>query len=237
MTTTPDSVLATGNNLLDRVPALERAKLLESATSVSFEVKEEVDGLRWPEQPVYFPTSGVYSLLLPMTDSPWVEVAVVDSEGMLGIPIVLGMNENPVRAVVQVAGECLRVPQDRFLAVLRQSEVLDRLVRRYLAVSWQTSNQTLACNLRHTVQQRTCRWLLSVHDRSSRDEFTVTQEMLAGMVGASRQKITAVIADLEGAGLIAHRRGRVRMLDRKKLETTSCECYRLLRKAYTFLTS
>ncbi|HEY3788382.1 MAG TPA: Crp/Fnr family transcriptional regulator, partial [Urbifossiella sp.] len=183
------------------------------------------------------PTSGVYSLLLPMGDGTPVEVAVLDSEGMLGIPIVLGMNENPVRAVAQVAGQCLRVPPDRFLELLRHGSVLDQLVRRFLAVSWQTANQTIACNLRHSVKERTCRWLISMHDRSMTDEFVITQEMLSGMVGASRQRITATIGELQQMGLIHCQRGRVRVLDRAGLEKASCECYRILRKAYAFLSS
>lgn len=227
----------TGNHLLDRLPEGEFGKLMADAQVVSFAARDEVDGLMWENQPVYFPSSGVYSLLLPMADGTPVEVAVVDSEGMLGIPIVLGMDENPVRAVAQVAGECIRVPSDRFLAVLHGGGVLDALVRRFLAVSWQTANQGIACNRRHTVKERTCRWLLSVHDRSPGDEFVVTQEMLSGMVGASRQKITAVAGQLQAAGYIRYQRGRVRVIDRAGLESASCECYRPLRKAYEFLTS
>jgi CRP-like cAMP-binding protein len=228
----------TGNNLLDRLPAAELSPLLDAATLVRFAPREEVDGLRWEHQPVYFPTSGVYSLLLPMKSESPVEVGVVDSEGMLGIPVVLGMAENPVRAVAQVGGACVRVPADAFLAVLRNGgTVLDDLVRRFLAVSWQTANQTIACNLRHSVRERTARWLLSVHDRADGDEFEVTQEILSGMIGASRQKVTVVAGELQDAGFIRYQRGRVRVLDRAGLEGTSCECYRVLRKAYRFLTS
>ena len=226
----------TGNHLLDRLPASECDQLLSHAQIVSFAPREEVDGLQWPDQPAYFPTSGVYSLLLPMKDDEPVEVAVVDSEGMLGIPIVLGMNENPVRAVAQVAGQCIRVPPDRFLAVLRGGGILDALVRRFVAVCWQTANQTIACNLRHTVRERTCRWLLAVHDRSQADEFIVTQEILSGLVGASRQKVTQVAGQLQAAGYISYQRGRVRVHDRAGLQRASCECYRVLRKAYEFLT-
>jgi CRP-like cAMP-binding protein len=228
----------TGNHLLDRLPAAEQAPLLDAATVVNFAPREEVDGLRWEQQPVYFPTSGVYSLLLPMKSENPVEVGVVDSEGMLGIPIVLGMAENPVRAVAQAAGSCIRVPAATFLHVLRDGgTVLDSLVRRFLAVSWQTANQTIACNLRHTVRERTARWLLSVHDRNGSDEFEVTQEVLGGMIGASRQKVTVVAGELQSAGTIAYQRGKVRVTDRKGLEAASCECYRVLRKAYDFLTS
>jgi CRP-like cAMP-binding protein len=225
----------TGNHLLDRLPGPELDQLLQDSTLVSFVAKEEVDGLRWEEQPAYFPTSGVYSLLLPMLKDDAVEVAVVDSEGMLGIPIVLGMNENPVRAVCQVEGQCVRVPQPRFLASLQDGGMLEKIIRRFLAVSWQTANQTIACSLRHSVKQRTARWLLTVHDRSPTDEFGVTQEILSGMVGASRQKITLVAGELQEAGCIRYQRGRVRVLDRAQLEKTSCECYQVLRKAYEFL--
>ncbi len=235
----PRSKLArpTGNSILDRLPEAELDRVMADAQLVSFAPRDEVDGLRWEEQPAYFPVSGVYSLLLPMKDGTPVEVAVVDSEGMLGIPIVLGMNENPVRAVAQVAGQCVRIAPDRFLAILRGGGVLDALVRRFLAVSWQTANQTIACNLRHTVKERTCRWLLAVHDRAQADEFVITQEMLSGMVGASRQKITQVAGQLQANGCIRYQRGRVRVLDRDALESASCECYRVLRRAYEFLTS
>ena len=225
----------TGNHLLDRMPVSELDQLLGDSALVSFAVKEEVHGLQWEEQPAYFPTSGVYSLLLPMVNDDPVEVAVVDSEGMLGIPIVLGMNENPVRAVCQVEGQCVRVPQRRFLAALRDGGMLEKIIRRFLAVSWQTANQTIACNLRHSVKQRTARWLLTVHDRSPTDEFGVTQEMLSERVGASRQKITLVAGELQKAGCIRYQRGRVRVLDRAFLESASCECYQVLRKAYEFL--
>lgn len=228
----------TGNHLLDRLPAAELAPLLDAAAHVSFAAREEVDGLRWENQPVYFPVSGVYSLLLPMKSENPVEVGVVDSEGMLGIPVVLGMAENPVRAVAQVPGACVRVPADTFLKVLRGGHtVLDALVRRFLAVSWQTANQTIACNLRHSVRERTARWLLSVHDRATTDEFDVTQEILSGMIGASRQKVTVVAGELQAAGTIAYQRGRVRVLDRPALEAASCECYEVLRNAYEVLTS
>ena len=119
----------------------------------------------------------------------------------------------------------------------RAGAALDRLVRRFLAVSWQTANQTIACNLRHTVKERAARWLLSVHDRTLANEFVVTQEMLSGMVGASRQKITAVAGELQAAGFIKYQRGRVRVMDRSGLESASCECYRVLRRAHDFLTS
>jgi len=230
-------VRPTGNHILDRLPAGEFDRLAIAAAVVPFGPREEVEGIGRDGQPIYFPASAVFSLLLPMKDGIPVEVAVLDSEGLLGIPVVLGMPADPLRAVTQVAGECVRIPADRFLAVMREGGVLDALVHRFLAVSWQTANQTIACNLRHTVKERVARWLLAVLDRSPRDEFDVTQEILSGMVGASRQKVTVVAGELQAAGHISYQRGRVRVLDRAGLEGVSCECYRVLRRAYDFLTS
>lgn len=227
----------TGNHLLDRLPVAELDRLLAAADVVRFPAKAELYGIGTIGQPVYFPISGVYSLLLPLKEGYQVEVAVADSEGMLGIPQALGMDAQPLRAVAQIEGACVRVPSERFLAVLRTAGVLDALVRRFLAVSWQSANQNIACNLRHTVRERSCRWLLVVHDRAGADEFDITQEMLAEMVGASRQKVTAVAGGLQQAGYISYKRGRIRVRDRAGLESASCECYRVLKKAYEFLTS
>ena len=227
----------TGNHLLDRLPTAELDRLLAGADLVHFPAKAELYGIGAIGQPIYFPVNGVFSLLLPLKDGHQVEVAVADSEGMLGIPQVLGMESQPLRAVAQVEGSCVRVPSERFLAVLRTAGALDALVRRYLAVSWQSANQNIACNLRHTVRERTCRWLLVVHDRAGADEFDITQELLAEMVGASRQKVTVVAGGLQQAGCISYQRGRVRVRDRAALENARCECYRVLQKAYEFLTS
>jgi CRP-like cAMP-binding protein len=233
----PKNARSTGNHILDRLPASELDRLLADARWVSFAAKQEVDGLGDAGEPVYFPISGVYSLVLPLRDGARVEVAVVDSEGLLGIPVVLGLATHDVRAVAQVGGDCVRVDPDRFLAVLRTGGVLDALVRRFMAISWQTANQNIACNQRHPVRERTCRWLLSVHDRTATDEFEVTQEEISAMVGASRQKITAVARGLQAAGFITYQRGRVRVVDRSGLEAASCECYAALKRAYRLLTT
>lgn len=231
------SARATGNHLLDRLPIAELDALLTDAQWVTFGIRDQVYDLGRESGPIYFPVSGVYSLLLPMDDGQPVEVAVVDSEGMLGIPVVLGLESSHLRAVTQVAGECVRVSVDRFRTVIHGEGVLDSLVRRFLAVSLQASHQNIACNLRHTVQQRLCRWLLSVHDRSDSDEFEITQELLSQVVGASRQKVTVVAGELQQAGHITYQRGRVRVVDRKGLESASCECYRVLKNAYELLTT
>ena len=226
----------TGNHLLDRLPADEFDRLTADCELVRFDPRDEVVALGAVGQPVYFPTTAVFSLLLPLRDGHQVEVAVVDGEGLLGIPAVLGVDAQPLRGLVQVGGNGLRVSADRFRTALRECDALDTLVRRFLAVSWQAANQNIACVHRHTVRQRTCRWLLCVHDRSRADEFEITQETLAGMVGASRQKVTVVAGTLQRAGVIRYQRGRMRVSDRPGLEKESCECYRALRAAHELLT-
>ncbi len=232
----PKPARPTGNHLLDRLPAAELDRLLSDAEWATFDTRAVVYAIGAVGQPVYFPSSAVFSLLLPLADGHEVEVAVVDGEGFLGIPAVLGLDTQPLRALAQVGGQCVRVQADGFRAALRECEVLDALVRRYLAVSWQTANQNIACNQRHAVRERTCRWLLSVHDRAAADEFAITQETLAAMVGASRQKVTVVAGGLQRAGIIRYQRGRLRVADRLGLEKQSCECYRVLRAAYELLT-
>jgi CRP-like cAMP-binding protein len=232
----PKPARPTGNHLLDRLPAAELDRLLAGAEWAKFDTRDQVYDIGATGEPVYFPTSAVFSLLLPLKDGHDVEVAVVDGEGFLGIPAALGVDAQPLRALAQHGGECVRVPADRFRTALREGEVLDALVQRFLAVSWQTANQNIACNQRHTVRERTCRWLLCVHDRAGVDEFEITQETLAGMVGASRQKVTVVAGSLQRAGVIRYQRGRLRVADRAGLESQSCECYRVLRKAYETLT-
>ena len=227
---------STGNALLDRLPAAELDPLLTDAHRVRLAVRAEIPDLGRDAQPVFFPVSGVYSVLLPMADGQSVEVALVDSEGMLGLPAPLGVDAMPLRAVTQVPGECVRVSADRFRAALHAGGAFDALVRRFLAVSLHAAHQSIACNLRHTVEQRLCRWLSGVYDRSEADEFEITQEVLSGMIGASRQKVTAVAGRLQAAGYIEYQRGRVRVLDRGGLEAAGCECLRVLKGAYEQLT-
>jgi CRP-like cAMP-binding protein len=149
--------------------------------------------------------------------------------GLLGIPAVLGHEQSVLRVVTQVPGQCVRVPSARFRLVLSECGNLEELVRKYLGFSWHMANQNLACGLRHPVRQRICRWLLALHDQADENEFSLTHELLAQMVNASRQKVTTTAGRLQSEGLIRYNRGRVRILSRPGLEAAGCECYRVLR--------
>ena len=222
----------TGNQLLDHLPAGELDKLLPHARRVTFRARQDLSRPNDPASPVYFPIDSVFSLLLPMQDGRQLEVGIVDHEGLLGIPAVLGLPFNPLRATTQIPGDCLRFAPDRFAESLRDCPTLDGLVRRYIAYGWRSACQNAACNLLHTVEQRMSRWLLMVQDRTRTAEFPLTQEFLSEMLGVSRQTVTVTAGALQAAGLIDYGRGRVRVVDRAGLEATCCECYQALRDAY-----
>jgi CRP-like cAMP-binding protein len=206
--------------------------LLVDSRVVRFSLRQPVRDLGGDEEPIFFPVSGVYSIVLPMKDGEPVEVGVVDSEGMLGIPTILGVEGYSLDAITQIPGECIRISDQRFRRVLFEDATFGVVIRRYLAILLRSAHQNIACNLRHTVRQRLCRWLLSVEVRSETDEIEITQEVLSTMIGASRQKITAVAGSLQKSGLITYQRGKVRILSRTGLEQESCECTKVLKNLY-----
>jgi CRP-like cAMP-binding protein len=151
---------------------------------------------------------------------------------MIGIPVVLGLEFNPSKAISQVSGKALRVRVAAFLQALEPDGALDRLLRRYIAYSLRYSYQCVACNALHSVEERMCKWLLMTHDRAGQAEFVLTQEFLAEMLGVRRQSVSIVAGTLQAAGLLSYRRGHMKIINREGLEDASCECYETLRLYY-----
>src|SRR5438132_1520923 len=154
-----------GNRLLERLSKHERGLLIRSEKSISLPHGEEVYR---PDDPrglshVYFPTSGMISLTILMEDGAEVEAGTIGNEGMIGLSVAHGLDFSPTKAIAQISGAGLRVPAPAFLKAMKPGGTLDRLVRRYSAYSLRYANQTIACNLRHSVEQRVCRWLLMCH--------------------------------------------------------------------------
>jgi CRP-like cAMP-binding protein len=222
------------NRLLNRLPRGEYEFLYQFEKTVSLAQGEEVYHQDDPAslRHVYFPTSGVISLTVLMEDGKEVETATIGNEGMIGLPVALGLDSNPIRAVSQVAGVGLRIPAPAFLKALKQGGTLDRLVRWYTAYSLRCAHQTCACNLLHSVEERMCRWLLMSHDRVGKNEFSMTHEYLAELLGVHRQTVTVAAGTLQTAGLLTYRRGILRVLNRPGLEAASCECYRVTTTFY-----
>ncbi len=222
----------TGNRLLDLLPEGASGPLVSSAQVVSLLHGQEVFRQDGPMPHVYFPTTSVFGVVIHMEDGTQVEAKTVGNEGMIGLPLFLGADFHPFRAVVQVPGGALQVPAPAFSKVVELGGALDRHLRRYALYRLRCASQTGACNSLHGVEERMARWLLMAHDRAGTDEFLLTHEFLAELLGIRRQTVSVIAATLQRAGLIAYRRGVLRVLDRAGLEAASCECYEVLKRLY-----
>ena len=174
---------------------------------------------------VYFPIDGVASLVLEMGNSG-VEVGTIGSEGMVGIPIVLGDRHAPSTVYVQVPGQALRMDARVFREELKRSPALSAVALRYIHALFNQVAQSAACAHLHKVEQRCCRWLLMTRDRMPSDEFLLTQEFLGMMLGVRRPSVSLTMTALQKAGLVRYSRGRVKILDHKGLQKRACECYK-----------
>jgi len=198
--------------------------------SLSFKQKlyEQNDSIEW----VYFPESGVISLVKILSEGGPVETATVGNEGMVGLSVFLGLQVAPVRAFCQVPGRAKRLRADVLVAERQRSAKLTDLLLRYSGAIVAMLSQSVACNRAHSVEKRLCRWLLMTHDRVGTDEFPLTQEFLAQMLGVRRPTVNIAGRAVQKAGLISYRRGRISIVDRKRLEDASCECYAEIRHVF-----
>lgn len=177
---------------------------------------------------IYFPAGGVISIMTTTSDGESVEVAMVSSEGVVGVPVVLGYRKSPHRVVVQIPTSAVRVSVEALRREPGQPGGLRDLILRYTHILLLQISQAATCNRFHTAEQRLCRRLLMTRDRVRRDEFNVTQELLSYMLGIPRTSVTMIAVNLQRMGLINYTRGRIRITNARDLETASCECYRNL---------
>jgi CRP-like cAMP-binding protein len=217
------------NRLLAALPRHEYARLLPHLEKVSLPLKEILFEANGPIPHIYFPLYGVVSLVI-MDGGFTLELGTIGNEGMVGTPVFLGAKSSPTRAISQVPGESLRLETKVFQEEMTQGGALYGLVQRYTQAMINQISQTTVCNHRHSVHKRMCRWLLMSHDRVGADEFPLTQEFLAQMLGVRRPTVTAVAGALQKEGLITYHLGSLTVLDRKGLEAVSCECYEVVAK-------
>jgi CRP-like cAMP-binding protein len=188
-----------------------------------------------PIQYAYFPQGGVFSLLAQMQDGSTVETLTVGNEGVVGLSALLGASHSPTRAICQVSGWALRVPVKALIdGAPRTGMLFDRLMR-YSQARLTALSRSVACNRLHTAQQRYARWVLITQDRVGTDEFAITQEFLAQMLGVTRPTISVIGQELQSLRIIHHAQGRLTVEDREGLEQISCECYRTTRAAFAEL--
>ncbi len=219
------SPLEPPNRLLAALPRAVSRQVLAACEAVQLEfgiVLYEPDArIRY----VYFPTGGFISLMIPVDGTTNLEVGLVGNEGMLGVPLVLGADVSPLRALVQGAGPAWRMSAEAFTAELDRSPALRRALLRYLQVRMSQLAQTAACTRFHVVEERLARWLLMTQDRAHADAFRVTHAFLAYMLGVRRVGVTKAANALQKRKLISYHRGAITILDRAGMETAACGCY------------
>jgi len=217
-----------GNHILEVLSATDRDRLMAKLAPTFVRVKTVLFEPGQPMDAVYFPLDGVVSLVTPLEDGAIVEVATVGNEGIVGVPLVPG-GSLTVRAISQVAGRCLTMSAEAFLAEMAASPTLAQLVQTYVLALFGQISQAAACNRLHTNEERLSRWLLMSHDRVGSDKFLITHEFLAQMLGSRRATVTLSAGVLQKAGLIRYSRGHVEIVDRLGLEESACECYQVIR--------
>lgn len=222
----------TQNHLLAALPAAELERLephLELIHMLLGDVLCESGGrLHY----VYFPTSAIVSLHYILENGASSEIAGVGNEGMLGISLFMGGETTPSWATVQTAGYGYRLKAAVMLQEFNRPGPVQRLLLRYTQALIMQISQTAVCNRHHTIEQQLCRWLLLTLDRLNSEELTMTQELIASMLGVRREGITEAAGKLQNAGIIRYRRGHIMVLDRSGLETHVCECYNVVKKEF-----
>ncbi|OHX19656.1 Crp/Fnr family transcriptional regulator [Chromobacterium sphagni] len=179
---------------------------------------------------VYFPTDAIVSLLYVMESGASAEIAVVGNEGMVGMALFMGGESTPSRAIVQSCGHAYRLSGPRFKEEVNRHTELLQLMLRYTQALITQMAQTAVCNRHHTIDQQLCRWLLLSLDRLPSNHLTMTQELIANMLGVRREGVTEAAGKLQKLGVIAYNRGHITVLDRPRLEQMSCECYAVVKK-------
>ena len=218
------------NRLLAVLPAAERERLRPHLEVVPMVLGEVVYESGSQQDYVYFPTTAIVSLLYVMADGASAEIAVVGNEGIVGVALFMGGETTPSRAIVQSAGSAFRLSAQMLKREFIRAGPVQHLLLRYTQALLTQMAQTAVCNRHHSVDQQLCRWLLLSLDRLPSNKLTMTQELIANMLGVRREGVTEAAGKLQGAALIRYSRGRITVLDRPGLEARACECYAVVKR-------
>lgn len=220
------------NQILASLPADELARLEPFLERIEMDLLQVVIEPDQPIQQVYFPEDSVISVLSLMSDGTAIETATVGWEGMVGLPLFLGVDRTPAQAFCQVEGQASRMDAEAFRQASRPGSRLAVVLNRYTQALFTFLAQAAACNGRHTVHERCARWLLLAHDRVGRSQFILKQQFLSQMLGVRRTAVLEVVKALQGAGLIEYADDQMSIKDRPGLEAASCECYVIIQREF-----
>lgn len=218
------------NHLLAALSSDVQGRVFPHLELVPLRLRELIYESRRPMRHIYFPTDSIISLQYMMEDGASTGILVVGNEGLLGINLIMTEQSAPSRSVVQSAGHAYRIPVQQVKAEFKRHGQLLELMLSYTQALITQVSQTAVCNRRHSVDQQLCRWLLLSMDRLSHNHLTMTQEFISDMLGVRREGVTVAAGKLQEQGVISYQRGLIRVLDREKLESLSCECYGVVKK-------
>lgn len=220
---------AAKNSLLSKLPPSELAALLQLSTQIECNLRDVFFASGEKIEHVYFPLTGMISLVTQLKDGTSLESMTVGCEGFAGLPLFHGVDIARTMAMCQIEGEFLRVPAKAFSQLLKDAPELVLLLHRYSQFAHDVVAQSAACNSMHLIEQRCARWLLISSDAVGSSDFDLTHEFLSQMLAVRRPGVTVAIGALERMKLIAHRYGRITILDSEALEKAACECYRTVK--------
>jgi CRP-like cAMP-binding protein len=225
----------TENRLLSALPGEEYSRLVPHLQRVSLELSEILFRPDEVLKYVYFPEDSIVSLLTDLSDGYGIEVGLVGNEGLAGVSIALGTDREPKVATVQGAGAALRLKASVLRDEAKRGGALQASLLRYAHALLSQISQSVVCNVRHRIEGRLARWLLMYHDRKGVDEFKLTHEFIANMLGIRRAGVSMVANKLRRAGLIDYDRGLIRIIDRQGLKALTCECYEVVKAEFDSL--
>lgn len=217
------------NTLLKYLPRKTLAKLAPCFEQVSLEAGQVLYEAGETRTHAYFPTTGIVSIIQMLEGGASSEIALIGRHGMVGITTILGGSSQPNRVMVQSPGQAFRIPAEVLGREMRKGGALMTVLLLYVQVLYTQVAQSAVCNRHHNLQRQLCRWLLLSLDCIDGDELKVTQELIAGILGVRREGITRAAGHLQSMHIIEYRRGAIKVLDRARLEETSCECYWIIK--------
>ncbi len=226
------SIARPGNRLLAALPRKDYKDLSSKLERVPLTFNENIYQPGDIIHQVYFPESGIISLLSAVSEDSTLEVGIVGNEGLAGLPVFLGVKTSANRAVVQGIGSALMIKPADLLDACKNGNALPQLIQRYIHSLLTQISQSAACNRYHLIEDRLARWLLMTHDRMKADEFLITQEFLSNMLGVRREAVNKAARGLQQRELISYLRGKISINNRKGLEKVTCPCYAIIKKEY-----